>query len=73
MLPFSNQVYFNSLYSDLYEGFRTTGPAFMHYYSIFIFRRVAFVCMCYFYYEPQYTIIQVVGNIAMSLFYIMYL
>ena len=40
---------------------------------MFLVRRVIYVYICYFYYEPQFTLLQVFVNIYLSFLFILYL
>ena len=64
---------FNELYECLYEDFREQKSGLLHYYAIYMIRRVIFVIVCFWLWTPEYTMVQVHVNILLGLFFTLYL
>ena len=64
---------FDRLYNVLYEEFKNSENPFTFYYFVYTARRVAFITICFFLYEPQFTVWQVLANIYIGFFFVMYL
>jgi hypothetical protein len=64
---------FNKLYDVLYEGMRTNITGYLHYYSIFLFRKMIFCFLVYYMHQEALCSIQVMINAHMSFLFVVYL
>lgn len=45
---------FDEAYSVLYEDIRTDLPGYLQFYSVYLFRRLVYVILVYFFTEPEF-------------------
>jgi len=67
-----DEIYFDRIYSCLYEDFKTNSGIF-HYYTVFMLRRIFFVYICFKWYQPEYTFFQVMANVQISFIFVLYM
>jgi len=68
-----DKLTFNWYYECLYDGFRHQKSGLLHYYSVYLIRRILFVLLCFIFYEEQYTLFQIMGAIVLDLSFVCYL
>jgi len=67
------EIKFDSQFACLYEEFREVKSGFSHYYTVYLMRRIAFVAICFLFWEEHLTFAQVFMNICLSMMFSCYL
>ena len=52
---------------------KTTQPAYLHYFSVFLLRKLVYAMIVFNFHEVQYTIMQTYSNILLSFAFLLYL
>ena len=73
MKPPKYQEYFNMMYDDLYAEQKTSDHPLMQYTAMFLLRRIIFVLLAFYLYQPSFTPFQVLINIQMNFLFNVYL
>lgn len=64
---------FDTLHEVLYDEFITTLPGYLHYYAVFMYRRIVFIVVAFYFYEEQHTLLQVMVNIISGFLFVLFL
>lgn len=71
--PHHKKHHFNIFYEFLYDGLKTNVTGLYQYFSVFLVRKFLYSLLVYYYNESVYCMFQVMCNVMLSFFFLLYL